>query len=328
MNNCVIELRGEVKNIIRFMVENMNFVYVDNNGIKFTTDVNFGNIVKEMDDDAMRELYGVPVVTPVKYLEVSVHKSEGEYCESEEEYDDRPYDLYEFRIYNVGDFNERYFNIEYKFLNGQCFRDHTHAYDKRKFINEFFDNFSGLRKCVKNDMRKLDDWCWIEFEVPVYDVPVEITEAWRQEYDICTNVIYSDDNRIVKYYRYPTADKEIDMVEITPESDILMYTEILLQYKWANLQLMCNNLCDMLYYMKDKIPFEIDLELTENGRYKYNKFYGELTNMFYSLNRSDHRQLAKIYVTVGETYDKLKGNEEDKIDSKPKLIYDELNNHF
>lgn len=328
MNNCVIELRGEVKNIIRFMVENMNFVYVDNNGIKFTTDVNFGNIVKEMDEDAMKELYGVPVVTPVKYLKVNINKSEGEYGDPDEEYDDRPYDLYNFKITNVGDFNERYFSLEYKLVDGQCFRDHSYACDKRKFINEFFDNFSGLRKCVKNDMRKLDDWCWIKFEVPVYDVPIEITEAWRKEYDVCTDVTYSDDNRVVKYYKYPMDDKEIDTVEITPENDILRYTELLLKHKWVNLQLMCNNFCDMLYYMKDKIPFEINLELNENGKYKYNQFYSELTNMFYSLNRNEYRQLAKIYVTVGEAYDRLKGNTEDKIDIKLKLLDSTYNNNF
>ena len=94
MNNCVIGLRGDVKNIIKFMVENINFVHVDDNGVKFTTEVNFGRIVKELDEDAMKELYGVPVSTPVKYLKVDIHKSEGEYCEYDEGMEDnRPYDL-------------------------------------------------------------------------------------------------------------------------------------------------------------------------------------------------------------------------------------------
>ena len=67
MNNCVIELRGEVKNIIKFMVENINFVHADNNGVNFTTEINFGKIVRELDEDAMKELYGVPVNIPVRY---------------------------------------------------------------------------------------------------------------------------------------------------------------------------------------------------------------------------------------------------------------------
>ena len=317
MNNCVIELRGEVKNIIKFMAENINFVHVDNNGVKFTTEINFGRIVKELDEDAMKELYGVPVSIPVKYLKVDVHKSEGDFCDPEEYEDNRPYDLFDFKIYNVGDMNDNYFNIEYKIFDGQCFRDHTHAQDKRKFINEFFDKFAGLRKCCKEDMRVLNDWMWIEFEVPVYDIPVNVTEAWREEYDVCTNVIYSDENKVVKYYRYPQAGGEVEFTLITPENNMLRYTEELLHYKWANIHVMFGNFCNMLYDMKDIIPFEIDLEPHEKGKgYKYNKFYGDLSQMFYSLARTDYRQLAKIYVAVGETFDKLFDN---KISNEIKL---------
>ena len=308
MNNCVIELRGEVKNIIKFMVENINFVHADNNGVNFTTEINFGKIVRELNEDAMKELYGVPVSIPVRYLKVEIHKSEGEYCGYDEMEDNRPYDLYDFKIFNVGDINDHYFNIEYKLFDGQCFRDHTYVQDKRKFINDFFDKFAGLRKCRKEDTRVLDDWMWIEFEVPVYDIPVNVTEAWREEYDVCTNVIYSDENKVVKYYRYPQAGGEVEFTIITPENNILRYTEELLHYKWANVHVMFNNFCDMLYEMKDKTPFEIDLEPKEKGRgYKYNKFYGDLSQMFYSLARTDYRQLAKIYVTVGKTYDRIFG---------------------
>ena len=130
MNNCIIELRGEVKNILKFMTENMNFVYVNNCGIQFTTDINFGYITKEMDEDAMKELYGVPVITPVRYLKVNINKSDG-YYEDDEEYDERPYDLYDFKIYNVGDMNERYFNLEYKLT----------------FFNTYFIDFSRLVPC-------------------------------------------------------------------------------------------------------------------------------------------------------------------------------------
>lgn len=307
MNNCVVELRGEVRNIIKFMIENINFVHVDENGVKFTAELNLGRLVKELDDDAMKELYGVPVSIPVRHLQVNVYKSEGAYCSCDEEEDDRPHDLYDFKIYNVGDLYDHYFNIEFKIVDGKWFPDHSHTMDKRKFMNEFFDKFSGLRKCCKDDMKVLDDWMSLEMEFLVYDVPTEITETWRNEYDVCTNVVYSEDGKVVKYYRYPNCGKEMDLEVITPESNMLRYTEELLSHKWANVHVMFNNFCHMLYDMKDSIPFDIDLEPNDRGGYKYNKCYGDLSQMFYSMARTNHRELAKIYVSVGNTYDKMFG---------------------
>ena len=50
MNRCLIKMYGPVKEVIKFMVNEMKFVNATDNGLKFTAEINFMQSMKEYDE--------------------------------------------------------------------------------------------------------------------------------------------------------------------------------------------------------------------------------------------------------------------------------------
>ena len=185
MKECLIKIDGSVMDIIKFMVDNFNFIEVGKNGIQFTSDIKFGAAVSEMDDDAMRQLYGTDYIAPCKFLHVNINKrydevyDEDNDCYYDPDFDDRPYDLYSFKIKNYGD----YLSMSKEFVNGEYFKPHTYVNDKIEFMNKFFKEFSNINRYTK-DRKKLKDDAFIEFKVLVHDNPIELIKVWKEIYGL------------------------------------------------------------------------------------------------------------------------------------------------
>jgi hypothetical protein len=70
----------------------------------------------------------------------------------------------------------------------------------------------------------------------------------------------------------------------------------------------------MLFELKDVLPFEVDLELRENdnlkgnSKYKYNKFYGNMSSAIFELARTSPNQLAKMVVWLENAHKNFLAN--------------------
>lgn len=346
MNICRFEINGEIVKIIRFLTDNVKFAKADYSGIQFTNELVFGNIVKELDEDAMKEIYGVPVSRYCNYMEVEVYKGGDEYYDDEtdsyyaaNEDDDRPYDLYKFRIFtNDG----RYFSMTKDFFRGEYFRNKTFVSNKRELINEFFKDFSDLSLYNRKDKVRLGDWCSLKFEVCVYDFPIEVVERWREEYGISISMLYFDGKTVTRCYRHEKIgkDEEIRKSEYSEEIDAYTYLATLLENRWVDLYSIEHNLCDMLYDMKPLVPFKIDLELVDEEQkkimvrrfddydtvYKMSNYYSNIRNTVYSLANSENKmQLVKLYMGVKSAHEDLfKGEKQYELRPMKFVSHEEL----
>jgi hypothetical protein len=336
MNICKVFLRGQVNNMVRFLTDNVKFAKAGSKGIRFTNELVFGNIVKEMNEEVMREKYGVPVSKVCNWMQIEVYKNEEEYYDEDNDCyyacnvnDDRPYDMYKFKI---STHDGIYFIIHKDFFKGEYFRNNTYETNKREFMNEFFDYYSDLRMCSAKDTLRLKDYSIVSFEVGVYNIPIDILEKWRKEYELSISAEYFDGETIVKFdrYMYASGEEEIKTTTYTEESDIFNYMTLLLNNKWVDLYSIERNLGMMLYDMKDHVPFKIDMEiddrefpqphlvnLIEGPRFKYNNYFSNIRNIVYSLaNNEAKMQLVKLYMGVRDAHnDIFKGEKQYKLKS-------------
>lgn len=322
MNICKIELRGQVGNIIRFLSDNVNFAKADSKGIRFTNKLLFGKLMKELDNDAMKEIYGVPVANVCNWMSIAVYKNERDYYDEDidcyvgdPDNDDRPHDLYKFKI---STYDGKYFNITKDFFRGEYFRENTYVEDKSDFINQFFKDFTELRPYNKKEMIRLQDWGTLTFEVGVYDIPLEILETWRREYELSVDTLYFDGNKITRCIKHLCDEEEFNKREYTEEEQFADYLGILLDNRWVDLYSIERNLCMMLYDMKDKVPFKIDLEVEDeesrmirrmgdNGPvFKYNLYLTNIKTSVYGLaNKNSNMQLVKLYAWVKNAHNDI-----------------------
>ena len=104
MNKCQVKICGSLKEVMKFMIDNMEFVEVDDKGVKFINVMNFGKTMKESDALFMKEQYSVKPYTPCLKMKVVVGNNEHKLYDDDEYYENPPKNLYEFRVENHGAF--------------------------------------------------------------------------------------------------------------------------------------------------------------------------------------------------------------------------------
>lgn len=325
MKECVIRLDGNVIDILNFMIDNFKFIEMGKRGLEFTSIINFGASVNEMDNDAMRQIYGTDAMGICRELKVNINKHYGEeYDEDTDSYyevepDDRPYDLYSFTIKNYGDYNI----LTKEFINGQYFKPHTSVFDKIEFMNDFFKAFSNLQF---KDHKKLNDLGHLSIKTLVHDDPIELIKKWNERYNLGISMTYinGEKGEILDYY----LNKNLVPENIKPriidvDKNAQDYITILLRHELADIGLICDNICDMLYNMKDKLPFDLsDLVYDENNNYiKYCRTRSNVTGLVGSLAHKDPHQLSRIYVMLCNTHNKL-------VESDKQMSYNIYNSRF
>lgn len=316
MNKCQVKVFGNVKEVVTFMIDNMEFLEVDNNGIKFVTIMNFGKTVKESDELFMKEQYGVKPCTPCLKMKMVVTNNEYKvYPDEDDYYDQSSKNLYEFRVENHGAFYDVYKTYE----KNVCFQDEFVRRPK-EFMSEFFNYFAQPNIFSHEDKKELQEKmkleAWIEFEFETYDFPLELLNIWYEYYNLSIRSDWADESEFLMYVRYQEEKNDVMKEEnyinrASAEQDLQRYTQLLLTHKWANLHNMVTDICDMLYDMKDNFPVKLNLEYKDsdpnkvnhmNNKYKYNALYSNISNTVYSLANSEPFSLARIYTVIDKMH--------------------------
>lgn len=314
MNKCQVKICGSLKEVMKFMVDNMEFIEVDDNGVKFITSMNFGKTMKESNELFMKEQYGVKPYTSCLKMKVVVGNSEHKLYD-DEYYENPPKNLYEFRVENHGAFYDMYKTYE----KNVCFQDEFVTRPK-EFMSEFFDYFAQpniFSHQDKNDLQhKMKLEAWLDFEFETYDFPLELLNLWYGYYNLSISSNWANENEFLLYARYQEDKNDIMKEEnyinrVNAEQDLQRYTQLLLSHKWANLQNMIMDICDMLYDMKDSFPVKLNIEYKDqdpnkvahmNNKYKYNAFYSSISNTVYSLANSEVFSLARLYAGLDKMH--------------------------
>jgi hypothetical protein len=317
MNKCQVRIIGSLKEVLKFMVDNMEFVEVDDNGVKFINVMNFGKTMKESDELFMKDQYGVKPYTPCLKMKVIVYNNEFKlyYDDDGEYYENPPKNLYEFRVENHGAFYDMYKTYE----KNVCFQDEFVTRPK-EFMSEFFGYFTQpniFSQHEKKDLQhKMKLEACIDFEFETYDFPLELLNLWYDYYNLSIKSNWADENEFLIYTRYQEEKndnmKEEDYINrVNAEQDLQRYTQLLLTHKWANLYNMITDICDMLYDMKDSFPVKLNLEYKDqdpnkvahmNNKYKYNALYSNISSTVHSLANSEAFVLARIYAGIDKMH--------------------------
>ena len=319
MNKCLIKMYGPVKEVIKFMVNEMNFVSATDNGLQFVAEVNFAQSMRENDELFLQDNYSVAPVSCCEKMEVDVQQF---YTQDDEEYDyeyDDVKHLYKFHLIKSG---KIYFELYKNFEKEVCFND-KHVSDNMEFMSEFFNYFkTPYNYAVSKELKqRLDAHMAFSFEVYTYGLPVSVFNNWLEKYQVRLVGTYGDENEIVVFDKdfamlsYVDEVKEENFIfRFDAEKDRLTYMCKLLSHKWADNFKLLQDVCDMLYDLKDAVPFEVDLELKENdglkgmSKYKYNKFYGNMSSAIFELARTSPNQLAKLYVWLENAHKNFLAN--------------------
>lgn len=319
MHKCNVRFNGPVKEIMKFMIDNMEFSEVSDVGVKFIVGLDFGKLMKEHDELFMKDQYGVNLKDICINTKVFVSNVEyKEYYDDEYyDYDERPKNIYEFEIQNHGCF----FDVTKVYEKEVCFKDEFVKRPK-EFMSEFFNYFSlgsiNSRKDQDELIRRMNLSSVLEIEFFTYAFPVEILNAWRSKYKLNVRAHWADENEFLIYARYQDDPEDLSedkyVQHITAEKSLQRYTEMLCVRKWLDCHAMVIDVCNMLYDMKDNFPVKIDLELKEipegevtfnsNNPFKYNVTYGSISNTIYGLaNNGDNFTLAKMYAALTKMHE-------------------------
>lgn len=314
MNKCQVRISGSLKEVMKFMVDNMEFVEVDDNGVRFINVMNFGKTMKESDELFMKEQYSVKPNTPCLKMKVVVGNNEYKLYD-DEYYENPPKNLYEFRVENHGAFYDMYKTYE----KNVCFQDEFVTRPK-EFMSEFFDYFTQPNIFSIQEKKDLQHKMKLEacadFEFETYDFPLELINLWYDYYNLSIKSNWADENEFLIYTRYQEeknddVKKEDYIIRVSAEQDLQRYTLLLLTYKWANLHNMITDICDMLYDMKDSFPVKLNLEYRDQdsdkvthliNKYKYNTLYSSISSTVYSLANSEVGSLARIYAGLDKMH--------------------------
>lgn len=315
MNKCQVRISGSLKEVMKFMVDNMEFVEVDDNGVRFINVMNFGKTMKESDELFMKEQYSVKPNTPCLKMKVVVGNNEYKLYDDDEYYENPPKNLYEFRVENHGAFYDMYKTYE----KNVCFQDEFVTRPK-EFMSEFFDYFTQPNIFSIQEKKDLQHKMKLEacadFEFETYDFPLELINLWYDYYNLSIKSNWADENEFLIYTRYQEeknddVKKEDYIIRVSAEQDLQRYTLLLLTYKWANLHNMITDICDMLYDMKDSFPVKLNLEYRDQdsdkvthliNKYKYNTLYSSISSTVYSLANSEVGSLARIYAGLDKMH--------------------------
>lgn len=313
MNKCLIKMYGPVKEVIKFMVNEMNFVSATDNGLQFVAEVNFAQSMKETDELFLQDNYSVAPVSYCEKMEVDVQQY---YTYDDEDYEyefDDIKHLYKFHLVKSG---KSYFELYKNFEKEVCFND-KHVSDNMEFMSEFFNYFkTPYNYAVSKELKqKLDAHMAFSFEVYTYGLPIMVFNNWLEKYQVRLVGTYGDENEIVvfdKDFSFSEDVKEENFIfRFDAEKDRLSYMSKLLSHKWADNYNLLQDVCDMLYDLKDVVPFEVDLEIKGTdemkgmSKYKYNKFYGNMSSVIFELARTSPNQLAKLYVWLENAHKKF-----------------------
>ena len=316
MNRCLIKMYGPVKEVIKFMVNEMKFVNATDNGLKFTAEINFMQSMKEYDELFLKDNYSVSPVSHCEKMEVDVQQYYT--CEDEDydyEYDDVKH-LYKFNLLKSG---KTYFELYKNFEKEVCFNN-KHVFDNMGFMSEFFNYFKIPYDYAVNEelKQKLDAHMILSFEIYTYGLPILIFNNWLEKYQVRLVGTYGDENEIIVFDKDFSFSEDIKedrfIFRFDAEKDRLNYMSKLLSHNWADNYKILQDVCDMLFELKGVLPFEIDLELRENdnlkgnSKYKYNKFYGNISSVIFELARTSPNQLAKMYVWLENAHKNFLAN--------------------
>jgi hypothetical protein len=277
--------------MIKFIVNEIKFMSANDMGLKFVTEVKLHECNKYIE---------------VNKFKVDVHKQfDGEFDFADKD-DTRPDDIYSFDINRYGDC----YVINKKFIYGEYFKPHTIVGNKIEFINQFLNDYSGLSPYSLEDKRKLSDYGSIEIEVwSEDDTLIESVLHWCKNYNMNSDVVEADSDNVYKYYipsGYEENDCEVKILNM--ENNPRHYLSTLLNHKWIETYKLEVNVLDMLYDLKEKIPFNIQIEQikTDDGRvvYKRSELLNKVRSLIYTLSESDTYQLADLYTALKNEHDK------------------------
>jgi len=319
MNKCKVRFHGNVKEVTKFMVDNMEFVEVTDNGLKFIASMNFGKTMVESDELFMKDVYGVKPYAECCNMKIIIYNNEFKhYYDDEYDYEEAPKKIYEFRVENHGSF----FDIYKTFEKSVCYQDKFVSKPK-EFMSEFFDYFAQPNISSIQDrkelQKKMNQEASLEIEFEVYSFPLDLLNKWYEYYELSVVANWADENEFLRYTRY-IEDKKDNLPEdryinkVLAETELERYTQSLLVNKWVNLHEMITHICEMLYDMKDSFPVNIELEYKDsdpdkiahmNNKFKYNSVYSKISNTVYSLANAEVFTLARMYASLVDMYKKF-----------------------
>lgn len=324
-NKCHVRFYGPVKEMLKFMVDNMDFVRVNDKGISFKVGINFSKLMKENDELFMKEQHGVNLYEECNIMKVDV--STEKYRNNDDyddyfDYDNPPRSMYKFRVENHGGF----FDIYKSYEKEECFHD-VFVTKPREFISDFFNYFSQGSVNSREEFAKLQERInmssVLEIEFSTFSFPLNILNEWKELYNLAIRAHWADENEVLIYARYPdelqkelTEDQYIQ--KISAKDKLQRYVELLSIFKWLDIHALVQDVCEMLYDMKDNFPVKINLELKDQednkpafcvNKFKYNPTYGNISNTIYQLaNGEDKFVLAKMYASLVRMHEEFINN--------------------
>lgn len=317
MNKCSVKFHGSVKEIIKFMVDNMEFIEVNENGLKFVTIMNFGKTMTESDELFMRDQYGVKPYEECCNMRVAVYTQNYKHYDDDMcyNYETASECIYDFKVENHGSF----FDVYKTFEKNVCYQN-KFVTKPREFISEFFNYFAQPNIISREEMDKLQEKmkqeATLEIEFKVYDFPLELLNKWYEQYELAVRAYWANKNEFLTYARYAD-DKNSSMTEdqyinkTIAEEELQRYTQLLLVRKWVDLHEMVIHIAEMLYDMKDNFPVSIELEhkivddTQSINKFKYNNVYSKISNTVYSLANSEPFVLSRMYASLVEMHNKF-----------------------
>ena len=304
MNSCLIRLYGPVKEIVRFMIENMVFAEVEEDGVRFVVKLQFDRSVLEQDELFMKENYSV---RPFEYCnKMHVHV---DCMDDYEEYDDiGPIErLYEFHMRRYG----HHFDVHKEFEKGVCFKC-KFVRNPKEFMSEFFNYFSQGKANTKEELENLKKIMsysmMLELEFQTFDLPINILNLWHNNYDISIRSHWANEHEYLIYNVFEEDGPEGgEVTSIKSDENLQRYTELLLERGWANCKAIIDDICDMLYDTKDNFPTKINLELIDDVKdnvfkYKHNKITSCIFNTVHRLSQSEPFVLARLYARLTDMH--------------------------